>query len=130
MDATADLTRALAEWRRLTDLESEAILKENWHELPEPQGRKVQLQAEIQRLLASAGAGLLRHAHRSQEIEGKFNSAVGELIALERRNRDLLVAKRQCRRAESNRLALTLRDLQGVKRAYGSSRGPHWQSYS
>jgi len=30
MDATADLTRVLAEWRRLTHLESEAILGDNW----------------------------------------------------------------------------------------------------
>ena len=30
MHATADVTRALAEWRRLTDLEGEAIINDDW----------------------------------------------------------------------------------------------------
>ena len=63
-------------------------------------------------------------------MEPGVQAAVGELITIERRNADLLAAKRHRRQAESERLALTLRDLHGVRRAYGSSRGPHWQSYS
>ena len=124
------MTRALAEWRRLTGLESQAILSGDWREVPELQGRKAQLQAEIQRLLAPAVATPFAEPHRSRGMEGKFDAAVSELIALERRNGDLLAEKRKCRLAESERLALTLRNLQGVRRAYGSSRSPHWQSYS
>ena len=130
MDATADLTRALAEWRRLTNLEGEAILGGDWHGLAEQQTRKAQLQPAIQSALALVRATPSAEACTFSEVERKFDSTVGELIALERRNGDLLVAKRNRRQAESERLSRTLHDLQGVKRAYGSSRGPHWQSYS
>jgi hypothetical protein len=130
MDATAALSRLLVEWRRLTDRESQALISGDWCEVPELQSRKAQLQAEIQRLLAPTGATPFGEPHRSRGMEGKFDSTVSELITLERRNGDLLAEKRKCRLAESERLALTLRDLQGVRRAYGPSRGPRWQSYS
>ena len=55
---------------------------------------------------------------------------VGELLALERRNGDLIAAKRNRRQTESERLAGTLLDLHGIRRAYGSGRDCHWQSYS
>jgi hypothetical protein len=130
MDATADLTRALAEWRRLTKLEGEAILGDDWQGLAEQQTRKAQLQPEIQSALELVRATPSAQVQASREVERQIDFAVGELMALERRNGDLLVAKRSRRQAESERLSRTLHDLQGVKRAYGSSRGPHWQSYS
>ena len=130
MDATADVTRALAEWRRLTELEGEAIVGDNWHRVAEQQSRKAQLQAEIGRALALVRATPSPQAHVLETVERKFSSTASELMALERHNADLLASKRQRRQAESERLALTLRDLQGVRRVYGSSRGPHWQSYS
>jgi len=129
MDATADVTRALAEWRRLTDLEGEAIINDDWREVAEQQSRKAQLQTEIQRALALFRAPSTQ-GHAAREMECKFSSAAGELMALERRNADLIAAKRKRRQAESARLALTLRDLHGVRRAYGSCQHPHWQSYS
>ena len=130
MDATVDLAHALAEWRRLTNLEGEAILSDNWHGIAEHQARKAQLEGEIQHALALARITPAASAHNSREMEPGVQAAVGELITIERRNADLLAAKRHRRQAESERLALTLRDLHGVRRAYGSSRGPHWQSYS
>ena len=130
MDATADLTRALAEWRRLTNLEGEAILGDDWHRLAEQQTRKALLQPAIHSALALVRATPSAEACASPDGERKFDSTVGELMALERRNGDLLVAKRKRWQAESERLSKSLHDLQGVKRAYGSSRGSHWQSYS
>ena len=130
MHATADVTRALAEWRRLTDLEGEAIINDDWPEVAEHQSRKAQLQTEIQRALALVRAAPSDQVHSSREVERQIDFAVGELMALERGNGELLIAKRNRRQAESERLSTTLHDLQGVKRAYGSSRGPHWQSYS
>jgi len=130
MNTTAELRFWLAEWHRLTDLESKAILSDNWQEVAEQQSRKAQLQTELGRMLALACTTPFPHAPTSWAMEGKFDSAVSELMALERQNGDLLAAKRNCRQAELERLAMTLRDLHGVRRAYGSSRGPHWQSYS
>jgi hypothetical protein len=130
MNTTADLKFWLAEWRKLTDLESKAILSDNWQEVAEQQSRKAQLQEELGRVLALARATPSPQAHTSAAMAGKFDSAVNELMALEMQNGDFLAAKRKCRQAELERLAMTLRDLHGVRRAYGSSRGPHWQSYS
>jgi hypothetical protein len=130
MDAPVDLAHALAEWRRLTHLEGEAILSDNWHGIAEHQARKAQLEGDIQQALALSRTRASSSARTSREMEAEVQAAVGELITLEGRNADLLAAKRHRRQAESERLALTLRDLHGVRRAYGSSRGPHWQSYS
>ena len=130
MDPTADLTQALAEWRRLTDLEREAILSDNWRGVAEQQARKGQLQPEIQRALARVPTRAAAPPAPTPDAEHSIHSVVGELIAMERRNAGLLVGKRNRRHAESERAARTLLDLQGVRRAYGSSRGPCWQSYS
>jgi hypothetical protein len=130
MHATADVTRALAEWRRLTDLEGEAIINDDWPGVAEHQSRKEQLQTEIQRARALVRAAPSDQVHSSREVERRFGSAANELIALERRNADLIADKRKRWLAELERLSRSLHDLQGVKRAYGSSRGPHWQSYS
>ena len=130
MDATADLARALAEWRRLTHLEGEAIRSDNWPGLTEHQARKAQLEKEIQHALALAREAPGAPTHTSREMEPGVDATVSELIALEERNAELLAVKRHRRQAESERLALTLRDLHGVRRAYGSNRGSHWQSYS
>jgi hypothetical protein len=130
MTTTAELRSWLAEWRRLTDLESKAILSDNWQEVAEQQSRKAQLQKELGRALASTCTTPFTEVGTSWSMEGKFDSAVSELIALERQNGDLLAAKSKRRQAELERLGMTIRDLQGVRRAYGSSRGPHWQSYS
>ena len=130
MDVTADLTRALAEWRRLTELEGEAILSNDWHGVADQQSRKAQLQPEIQRAVEFFWAIPSAQAHAFQEVERQSSSAAAELIALERLNADLIAEKRKLHQAESQRLALILRDLEGVRRAYGSSNRPHWQSYS
>jgi hypothetical protein len=130
MDVIADLTRALAKWRRLTELESEAILIDNWPGAAAQQTQKEQLQAEIQRTLASALVTPSPQDRASGAMEFELDSVVSELMALERRNCERLAAKRDHRQCEAERLAQILHDLQGVRRAYGSSRRPHWQSYS
>ena len=130
MDATAELTRALAEWRRLTDLEGEAILGDNWREVARQQSRKARLQEEIRQVLGLIHSTSSNKKSPSGEVERQFGSTVSQLLALERRNRDLLAAKRDRRRADSERLTGTLRDLHGVRRAYGFSDSPHWHSYS
>jgi hypothetical protein len=130
MDAPVDLAHALAEWRRLTHLEGEAILSDNWQGIAEHQARKAQLEGEIQHALALVRSAPAAPTHPSRKMEPGVDATVSELIALEGRNAELLAVKRHQRQAESERVALTLRDLHGVRRAYGSSRGPHWQSYS
>jgi hypothetical protein len=114
----------------LTDLEREAILGDDWPGLAEQQTRKAQLQAEIQSALKLAHATPSAQGQGSLSLERAFEPVVGELMALERRNGELLAEKRTRRQGEADRLAGTLHDLHGVRRAYGSSQGARWQSYS
>jgi hypothetical protein len=124
MDAAAELTRALHDWGRLTDLENQAILNDNWPGLAELQARKAELQPAIEHAL-----GILRTAAASN-VQCRFGAAFGELTALEKRNADLLAARRERCRAETQRAAGSLRDLQGVRRVYGSADRPFWHTYS
>jgi len=127
---TTELSRALAEWRRLTALEGQAIQTGNWQQVAEHQARKSQVQADIQHALSLPRATPFAPRHVPLETETEANSAVRELIELEQRNADLLAEKRSRHQAESARLTRTLRDLGGVRRAYGCSHGAHWHSYS
>jgi molecular chaperone GrpE (heat shock protein) len=127
MNATADLIRLFAEWRRLTERESQAILSDDWKGAARHQNQKEQLQEEMTRAIERIRSS---DESASGEEQRRFHSVASELAALETRNRDLLRDKRQRRQAEVERLNQTTRDLHGVRRAYGSNTAPHWQSYS
>jgi hypothetical protein len=128
MYPASDLTRALKEWRSLSERERDAILNDNWSGLAEHQARKSELQEEIRRALGLAAAPLDGpHAFREA---GGLDAVVLELIALEKRNGELLAAKRRQHETQAGNMGQTLRDLHGVRRAYGVNRGSHWHSYS
>jgi hypothetical protein len=127
MDPLAELTRLLAEWRRLTELVWQAILGEHWLALARHQRDKALLRPQITRLLAQ-----LRAARQAapEALDDSFRAAARQLIALERRNGQALQAKCRSKRQELQAVSQTLRDLQGVRRAYGHARAHLWQSYS
>jgi len=127
---TTELRRALAEWRRLTTLEGQAIQTGDWQQVADHQARKSQLQADIQHALDLPRATPFASPQVHGQTETEADSAVRELIALEQRNADLLAQKRSRHQAESACLTRTLRDLGGVRRAYCVNRGAHWHSYS
>jgi len=130
MHATADLMGILAEWRRLTEREAQAILNDDWKNVAEQQHLKLQLREEISRARELAGAAWPTSETAGGGQENKLQAIVSELVALETRNRDVLNTKCQGRRAELDRVNETVRNLRGVRRTYGASPSHRWHSYS
>ena len=120
MNSTSDLTGVLAEWHRLTKLEAQAILNDDWPEVAAQQQRKEQLQEAITCARKPVGAA----------TDDKLKALVTELIALETRNRDAITAKQQSRQAESECVNEAVRNLRSVRRTYGEVHSPRWHSYS
>jgi hypothetical protein len=130
MNTTPDLLSVLAEWRNLTEREAQAILNDDWKKVAEQQQRKLQLREEISRARELAGAARTTSDTAGGGDEDKLNAIVSELVALETRNRDALQTKRQSRQAELARVNETVRNLHGVRRAYGGNHSHRWHSYS
>jgi hypothetical protein len=130
MNPAAEVTRLLAEWRRLTELEWQAILEEHWPDLARHQADKALLRPQITRALEQVRA--VRPAHQTAVEAGAdpFRAAAAELIALQKRNGDALHAKCRSKRAELEGLSQTRRNLEGLRRAYGGLKAHLWQSYS
>lgn len=120
MDSPTDLLSVLAEWRRLTEREAQAILNENWKQVAEQQQRKAQLQEAIACAPNPTGP----------EAGDNLAAIVNQLVLLETNNRDVLTAKRQSRQVELQRVNETQRNLQGVRRTYGEPHSHRWHSYS
>jgi hypothetical protein len=130
MNPAAELARLLAEWRRLTELEWQAILQDRWPELTRHQQDKAGLRPQIARLLEQVRAVRPARQTTVEPVADPLRGAVSELIALQKRNSEALHAKCRSKRAELEGLSQTLRNLQGVRRAYGGLEAHVWQSYS
>jgi hypothetical protein len=130
MHKAAELIRLLADWRRLSEGERGAILEGDWSGVADHQARKSQLQQQITLVFDQSHPVPTDRECPSDASQQELDALVREVIALEIRNRDLVAEQLQHHQPESQRLAQTVRHLQGVRRAYGPSRGPCWQSYS
>lgn len=130
MNAAAQLTRLLAEWQRLTELEAQAILGDNWPEVAHHQRAKALLGPDITQALQQFRAARPGGQTAALAPPEPFAAAAAPLVALETRNRDALRAKCQRKRAELESARQMTRNLQGVRRAYGGANPHLWQSYS
>ncbi|MBM3823949.1 MAG: hypothetical protein FJ404_13875 [Verrucomicrobia bacterium] len=118
------------EWRRISQLESEAIDNTAWTQVDSLQNSKYQLQSSIleatRALYTEASEA---HLHRGR-LDDEIRNVIQDLMLMERRNADRLALKQrelEHRRAELDRAS---RNLRQVHRAYGTSRSPAWTSYS
>ena len=130
MDPATDLMSILAEWRRLTEREAQAILSDDWKNVAEQQRLKAQLREPITRARELAGAARTTGEKSGGGAEDKLNGVVTELVALEARNREVLDAKRLGWQAELERVNEAVRNLRGVRRTYGGVHSHRWHSYS
>jgi hypothetical protein len=130
MNTTTDLMGILAEWRRLTEREGQAILSDDWKAVAEQQQRKLQLREDISRARELAGSAPATNETVGGGDKVKLNAIVSELVALETRNRDALNIKCQGRQAELARVNETVRNLRGVRQTYGGAHSHRWHSYS
>ncbi len=126
MNPAAQLTRLLAEWHRLTQLEGQAILGDDWREAARRQQEKALLCPAINQAIQE----VCSIQPGADAITGPFGPAARRLAVLEARNLEVLRAKCHRKRAELEGLGQTSRNLQGVRRAYGGPGSHLWQSYS
>jgi hypothetical protein len=130
MTADPQLMQLLADWRRLTQEETQAIAAEDWSALTGHQYRKAELQEAISRALIASNATAQARADLRPALPKGVGTMVRDLISLEEQNSRLLRDRQQQRLAEAQRASCTVRDLQQMRRAYRSPLAPHWQSYS
>ena len=119
MENAAQLVDAMMQWHRLTELEALALQGGKWKSVADCEQQKDALKPHMQKLIEAL-----------PEFPPEVINLVPELLRLEKRNDDIICEMRQRRQFESDHASRSLRDLQGVRRVYGSNRCLGWQSYS
>ncbi len=114
-----------AEWRRLSEVEGQAITAGQWREMERQQNLKEQLKTQIFQATVC-----VTETQAPADYERSFRPVVDELILLETRNHELLWTRRQKVQRELEDLSCTRRQLRGIHRAYQSPHGGGWHSYS
>ncbi|SPE62313.1 hypothetical protein SBV1_810015 [Verrucomicrobia bacterium] len=130
MNAEAEIIVLLAQWRSLTELEGQAIERNDWRGLAEQQRLKAKLQQEMTRAWGRLGASDRSDAEGLDEHTRGLEGIAAQVLGLEACNRNRLRAKRLERQAKLDCLHTTIRRLEDLRRAYGSRGTQHWQSYS
>lgn len=120
-----------SEWRRLTDLEGEAIREGSWPEVERQQNQKQLLREQIVRAIQQwnaeqdGSADLVR-----QSFEREFRPIVTGLIEQETRNQQFLADQRESITSRLSAVRQSSTRLRGIQRAYGADSTSRWQSYS
>jgi hypothetical protein len=130
MNPAEQMFRLWERWRQLTELEGQAIEREDWPCLARQQGLKSELRQEITRAHDSCPSIWRAPGPASSQQRQQLALLASELASLEIHNRDRLRAKLRDRQGKLDRLNTVLRGLQDLRRAYGTSPAPRWQSYS
>jgi hypothetical protein len=125
-----ELEHLFGEWRQLTEAEGRAIAGDDWTEVQRQQKRKEDLQVRLlcateawRNLWPSTGE---THA----DFERQFRPLIAELISLETTNAQLVATRRENAHREFAECDRAAENLRGLNRAYGTSAGGHWSSYS
>ena len=130
MTARDHLTQLYADWRRLTEAETESLRRDAWERLAEIHRQKSALQQDIIAATEPFDAEFARLGATVPAAENPFRKIVSELILLETRNAEILSAKRAAAEAERATLERTTTTLRHVARSYGHPIGSVWHSYS
>ena len=130
MTAREKLANLYAEWRRLTEGETESLRVDAWERLAEIHRLKAALQHDIIDATEPYDAELAHLRATAPDAENPFRKIVSELILLETRNAEILAAKRAAAAAERATLERTTTNLRHVSRSYGQPVGSAWHSYS
>jgi hypothetical protein len=121
-----------AEWRRLSDLEGNAIGNDEWTDV----ARQQQLKQELRDRIVQTTERWRREWTDTEaetvnvRFEREFRPIVAELIERESRNHELICQRRRHMQSELSSLNQSSARLRGLHRAYACDTGNRWQSYS
>ena len=119
----AQLFEAYQEWRRLAELEGEAIQTHDWTLVADCQKKLSALQSRIIRLTNQARDEWRRTGADLTLKESNLRQTVSSLIELEMQNSSALTAARETTRAQLDQLDVARQNLKRVHRSY-STLGP------
>jgi hypothetical protein len=129
MNARDRIAYFLGQWLQLTQLECQAIQKGDWMELTSIQTTKASLQPSLRTTLdlwkkENAIAG------RPDESQPFYRAAVDHLLALETRNIELLIARKESLLERKRWIEQSARNLRMVRDSYARKPAIAWQALS
>lgn len=130
MSATNQLQNAYQEWRRLAEIEGEAIRASNWPKVQQCQNSLHELQPQIIRWTQEARNEWVQLNLDVTAQENALRAVIGELIEIERRNSACLNDVRQTTEVQFRELEQSGHTLRQVQRSYAPNRAPAWNSFS
>jgi hypothetical protein len=130
MNAETQLHQALQEWRRLAEVEGEAIRSRNWPLVAECQDALRDLQPNIDEFTRKARQEWAGLGSQQQSSLETLRQTLGGLIELESRNYARLTALRHGARTRLEQLESAGRTLRQVQRSYSPGTPAAWTSFS
>src|SRR5258708_611158 len=126
MNADRELNEAYQEWRRLSEMEGEAIGTTNWNMVSACQKALQILQERITRLTPQARKEWCRSGADLAGREKALKTTIYDLIKIQKRNHTLLQSLKEAARAKIDSLGLANRNLQQIQNSYHLERSPTW----
>jgi len=130
MNTDHELNEAYQEWRRLAEVEGQAIQSCNWSLLSACQKALQNLQERVTRLSKAARDEWKKMGAGRVAKEKQNNATVRELIEMERRNNTLLQAIRETAQQQLEQLHRAGHNLKKVHQSYSGERTVAWTSFS
>ncbi|MBC8096275.1 MAG: hypothetical protein H7Y43_10710 [Akkermansiaceae bacterium] len=130
MSARDQLENAYREWRRLAEVEGDAIRQSNWPLVENCQSSLHELQPRIIRWSQEARDEWQTLGCDVALEENNLRAIIGTLIEIERRNCAWLNDLREATQAEYSQLQQSGQTLRRVQRSYAPASAPAWSSFS
>ena len=130
MTAEETLLEAYKDWRRLAELETEAIRTRHWILMADCQKRLASLQPIIIRLTADAREEWKKSNADKIAKQNELRAIISGLVELELQNSTLLAAAKDVAQTQLAQLELARTNLKRIQRSYGPIRPAVWNSLS
>jgi len=130
MTGEAQLLEAYQDWRRLAELEGEAIRTRDWKLVVDCQKKLSVLQSHISRFTNQAREEWRRGGVDLAPKEIHLHQTISSLIELETQNSSSLAAAKEDARAHLAQAEVIRQNLKRVQRSYSPTGPAVWNSFS
>lgn len=130
MSAETKLFEALRKWRRLTESEGQSLRQRNWAAVLECQNGLKRLQSELTPQVLAAQANWARAGADGGPERGAFQSAIAEIVGLQKQNQSWLEEHRRLLAGRLQELETKSRNLRRVRSSYAAPAPAVWSSLS